>query len=64
LINQSIAFTTTSAMTTSVIGNVVLCPVYNDVCRNQGVCYIVNYVIRCVCPQGTLNTLILVLTKT
>ena len=41
-------------MTTSVIGTVVLCPVYNDVCRNQGVCYIVNSVIRCVCPQGYL----------
>ncbi len=64
MINQSIAFTTTSTMTTSVIGNVILCPVYNDVCRNQGVCYIVNNVIKCVCPQGILNTLVLVLTKT
>lgn len=44
----TIIIPTVAATTTS---SVVLCQNQNT-CSNQGVCYLVSGVIRCICPQG------------
>ena len=49
--------TTTTLATTALVTtttSVVLCPNQNT-CQNQGVCYLIGGVTRCVCPQGNLK---------
>ncbi len=38
-------------MPTTSASGIVLCSNQNT-CQNQGVCYLVNGLTRCVCPQG------------
>ncbi len=40
-----------TTLATTTLSSVVLCPNQNT-CSNQGVCYLISGVTRCICPQG------------
>ena len=48
------AVSVTSVSTTTSAGY-TLCSASQNVCSNQGVCYVVSGGIRCVCPQGNFS---------
>ena len=43
-----------ATLATTTLSSVVLCPKQNT-CFNQGICYLVNGALRCVCPQGIFS---------